>query len=73
MRISRRTIPFLAAAGAAFIALAPQAADAPTEAAAYVNPGDIKWEKAPPSLPKGAKVAVLHGDPGKPGPSLRSG
>ncbi|GHD60557.1 cupin domain-containing protein [Jeongeupia chitinilytica] len=34
----------------------------------FTNPGQIKWEKAPPDLPKGAKVAVLHGDPGKPGP-----
>jgi hypothetical protein len=33
-----------------------------------VNPGSIKWSAAPPSLPKGAKVAVLHGDPGKSGP-----
>ncbi len=27
-----------------------------------------KWGDAPPVLPKGAKVAVLQGDPGKPGP-----
>ena len=33
-----------------------------------VNPNTIKWGDAPPSLPKGAKVAVLHGDPGQPGP-----
>ena len=34
----------------------------------FVNAKDIKWGAAPPSIPKGAKVAVLQGDPGKPGP-----
>lgn len=29
---------------------------------------DMKWGDAPPTLPKGAKVAVLVGDPGKAGP-----
>ena len=33
-----------------------------------MNPADIKWGDAPPSLPKGAKIAVLSGDPGKSGP-----
>lgn len=28
----------------------------------------IKWQDGPPSLPKGAKIAVLEGDPGKEGP-----
>ena len=28
---------------------------------------DLKWGDAPPSLPAGAKVAVLSGDPGKEG------
>ena len=32
-----------------------------------MNKQDIKWGAAPPSLPKGAKIAVLNGDPGKPG------
>lgn len=27
----------------------------------------LKWVDAPPGLPKGAKVALLHGDPSKPG------
>ncbi|MEY2488399.1 MAG: hypothetical protein QOC70_341 [Verrucomicrobiota bacterium] len=31
-------------------------------------PADIKWVDAPPSLPSGAKMAVLEGDPTKPGP-----
>jgi quercetin dioxygenase-like cupin family protein len=34
----------------------------------FIDPKDIKWGDAPPSLPKGAKVAVLYGDPGKNGP-----
>ena len=33
-----------------------------------VAPRDVKWADAPPSLPRGAKVAVLEGDPGKEGP-----
>ena len=33
-----------------------------------INPGSIKWGDAPPSLPKGAKLAVLYGDPSKAGP-----
>jgi quercetin dioxygenase-like cupin family protein len=35
--------------------------------AASINPEQIKWGDAPPSLPKGAKLAVLQGDPHKPG------
>ncbi|HXM80677.1 MAG TPA: cupin domain-containing protein [Burkholderiales bacterium] len=34
----------------------------------FINKGDIKWGAAPPSLAKGAKLAVLYGDPGKSGP-----
>ena len=33
--------------------------------AVSVNPGDLKWGDAPPVLPKGAQLAVLHGDPTK--------
>ncbi|NYS10799.1 cupin domain-containing protein [Ralstonia pickettii] len=33
-----------------------------------INPSALKWVDAPPSLPKGAKLAVLYGDPGKDGP-----
>ena len=38
-------------------------------AAAHVilTPGDLKWGPAPPVLPAGAQVAVLDGDPFKPG------
>ena len=34
-------------------------ADAPP-----LNTGDLKWGDAPPVLPKGAKLAVVSGDPG---------
>jgi quercetin dioxygenase-like cupin family protein len=30
--------------------------------------GEIKWKEGPPSLPKGAQIAVLEGDPNKEGP-----
>ena len=30
-------------------------------------PGAIQWGEAPPGLPAGAKMAVLDGDPSKPG------
>jgi len=33
-----------------------------------INPSALKWVDAPPSLPRGAKLAVLYGDPGKDGP-----
>jgi quercetin dioxygenase-like cupin family protein len=31
------------------------------------TPQDVKWSPAPPSIPKGAEVAVLFGDPSKEG------
>ena len=53
------------------LGLALVAAFAPTAHAAdegvFINTGDLKWGDAPPVLPKGAKVAVLNGDPFKPG------
>ena len=33
-----------------------------------VNPDTLKWGPAPPALPKGGQIAVLAGDPTKPGP-----
>jgi quercetin dioxygenase-like cupin family protein len=36
--------------------------------ATLYRPGKIVWKDGPPSLPPGAKFAVLEGDPGKPGP-----
>jgi rhodanese-related sulfurtransferase/quercetin dioxygenase-like cupin family protein len=66
--------------GAAAVAVA---ADAPAVAAAHADTGraahgemkatiypaaETKWVDGPPSLPKGAKIAVLEGDPAKEGP-----
>src|SRR5688572_642569 len=36
--------------------------------AAVHRPDGLAWADGPPSLPPGAKVAVLEGDPAKPGP-----
>ena len=76
----RKQISVIAASiGAALIALpvawaADKAPDKPAAAPAmamgsmYMNTSEIKWGDAPPVLPKGAKMAVLSGDPGKAGP-----
>src|SRR5262249_24585952 len=54
----------------------PAPAPAPAKAAVEPKPADehkalapdaIKWGDAPPMLAKGAKLAVLYGDPGKDG------
>jgi hypothetical protein len=37
------------------------------EQAVTVSAADLKWGPAPPAFPKGAQVAVLHGDPFKKG------
>lgn len=44
-----------------------QAADKAAEPV-FVDPASLKWQDAPPGLPKGAKFAVLYGDPSKEGP-----
>ena len=33
-----------------------------------MNVSDLQWNDAPPGIPAGAKMAVLNGDPTKPGP-----
>jgi len=43
----------------------PAAAAKPTHV--IMSEGDIKWVDAPPTMPAGAKMAVLQGDPGKTG------
>lgn len=54
------------AAIAVFAGTMPIAAQAADDAA-FVNPKSIQWGDAPPVMPKGAKMAVLQGDPGKAG------
>lgn len=43
-------------------------ADKMMKGAVLILAADVKWQEPPPSLPKGAKVAVLEGDPSKDGP-----
>lgn len=43
------------------------ATPAPATEHRMMNPADFKWSDAPPGLPKGAKVAVLQGNPSAPG------
>ena len=50
--------------GFALAALAPLGAMA-ADQYTVMQPHSIKWAAAPPSLPKGAQIAVLSGDPGK--------
>ena len=45
----------------------PLTASAQTMDHTIVSPQDIKWGKAPPSIPPGAEAAVLYGDPAKEG------
>jgi hypothetical protein len=62
--LSFRLAPFLLTMLLPFAALAQP----DTTGQSFINPEDMKWGDAPPSLPKGAKLAVLSGDPGKAGP-----
>jgi hypothetical protein len=59
-------IPFvLLAASAAFAAEATKKSASAKSEATSLNAGEIKWADAPPDLPTGAQMAVLHGDPTK--------
>jgi quercetin dioxygenase-like cupin family protein len=64
-----RFIPLLALLAAPFAAAAGQANPhtAHDGKAIVVPPDKVQWGPAPPSLPPGARVAVLEGDPSKPG------
>ena len=54
--------------GIVVLAGAASAATAQTaDAHKIVSPQDIKWGPAPASLPSGAELAVLYGDPSKEG------
>jgi hypothetical protein len=57
----------LVASAATAILASCLAWSADTPGQIYTNPADIKWGDAPPVFPKGAKMAVLQGDPGKDG------
>lgn len=59
--------PAEAAKGSAVAEVAKTAAAVPAAEHRMVNTSDLKWGDAPSSLPKGAKMAVLQGDPSAPG------
>jgi quercetin dioxygenase-like cupin family protein len=40
----------------------------PTAAQAQINPSQLSWSPAPASLPKGAEVSILTGNPAEKGP-----
>lgn len=54
----------------ALVMLAPaaRADDATKTQPSFVTAKSLTFGDAPPVLPKGARIAVLHGDPTKPGP-----
>src|SRR5262245_60673423 len=58
----------LLVAPAAIAADAAKKTEPPKTGAMSMNPAEIKWGEAPPDIPKGAALAVLHGDPSKKGP-----
>lgn len=70
MSIARNALPRLAMGILACATFAAPAIGQGTGSAhIFISPTDLKkWSDAPPSLPKGAKIAVLQGDPGKAGP-----
>ncbi|ANJ73950.1 cupin domain-containing protein [Ralstonia insidiosa] len=49
-------------------ALPAHAQDTADSEMMMMNPAGMKWVDGPPSMPKGLKLAVLYGDPGKDGP-----
>lgn len=69
MKTPSAQLPLLATAMLLCLGAAPAAAqDAAMGEMTMTNPSALKWVDAPPGLPKGAKLAVLQGDPSKDGP-----
>jgi quercetin dioxygenase-like cupin family protein len=66
MKLKTISIVTLLGAACAFTAMRASAEDAPAGHMA-MGPAEMKWGDAPPNLPKGGKMAVLYGDPSKPG------
>ncbi|HZZ77787.1 MAG TPA: cupin domain-containing protein [Gemmataceae bacterium] len=65
MRYRNLFAPALAAACLFVTASTAQHAD---EDIAIHRSTELKWQDGPAALPKGAKIAILEGNPGKPGP-----
>lgn len=68
LRHAAVAVATLVLAGSISTADAPKGSPAGRLAHMVVLPDDLKWGDAPPVLPRGAKVAVLAGDPSKEGP-----
>ncbi len=68
-----KTLSLMIALALLTVAPVARGSDAKKKAAAAkpeavsLNADEIKWGDAPPDLPKGAELAVLHGDPSKKG------
>ena len=71
--VRMKTLTFTLAVGLLILAPTTRAAEQKHKGAAKphavsLDADQLQWGDAPPSLPKGAQVAVLHGDPSKKGP-----
>lgn len=55
------------AATALLLSSSAASSQAAQHAHTIVDPGQVVWGPAPPSLPPGAQAAVLHGNPAQPG------
>ena len=64
MKTASLTIVFGAMAATAAIVMTPAQAG---EAHKLLTTQEMKWSPGPPSIPSGAQVAVLYGDPSKDG------
>ncbi len=63
--MKRVTLGFMSVA---LLMALPVLADEHEEGITLNYPDKLEWKDGPPSLPKGAKIAILEGDPGKEGP-----
>src|SRR5437868_3913128 len=61
--MKRRSITLAISLLAANVCYTQQAKDSKSSGHVLVNPGQIQWQPAGPSLPAGAQLAVLDGDP----------
>ena len=61
--MKRRTISIAISLFVTNVCFTQQAKDSKSSGHALVNPDQIKWQPAGPSLPPGAQLAVLDGDP----------
>lgn len=71
LRIKTALLSFVVLGMVSSAAYAPAADQkmSPAEAGSHIfKPDELKWTDAPNALPPGAQVAILEGDPMKPGP-----